>query len=67
MHPECILEDTMNDAVITFVTEDTEGSEQHVITKVFRVEFESEAAFEFAMEAWRNSFSVLNIEQLTAQ
>lgn len=57
----------MNDAVITFVTEDTEGSEQHVITKVFRVEFESAEAFEFVMESLKNSFSVLNVEQLTAQ
>ena len=57
----------MFDAVITFVSEDVEGSESHVITEVYRVEFESAEAFEFALNAWRNSFSVLNIEKLSAQ
>jgi hypothetical protein len=67
MHPECILEDTMFDAVITFVGEDTEGSHSVVYTRVTRVEFDSEVAFDNAMQVLATLSGVLSIEKLSAQ
>jgi hypothetical protein len=56
----------MFDAVITFVSE-TEGPEQHVITHVFRVEFDSADAFANAMRVMEDLPGVLNVEVLSAQ
>ncbi len=51
----------MYDAVVTFVTTDPETGD--VITKVYRVEFESEEDF----ERWLTTEYSLNVEKLTGQ
>jgi hypothetical protein len=56
----------MYDAVITFVTKDTDavGNNPMTITKVFRVEFESEEAF---IEWLKSSHAYTNMDECPTQ